>query len=105
MTKYPSDKEIKQMVTKRKRLAQELIGYLMLTGQGERNKRFKQLVSRYGQAEVDRELASFRERANLLSNPDGLTIFFSGIVALRYSDKFLTKYGCHLVCLACILLV
>lgn len=76
MTKYPSDEEIKKIVTKRKQLAQELIGYLMLTGERERNERFKRLVSRYGQADVDRELVSYRERANMLSNPDNENIVF-----------------------------
>ncbi len=76
MTKYPTDEEIKQIVARRKQLAQELIGYLILTEEREQNERFKQLVSRYGQADVDRELASYRDRANILSNPDNENSLF-----------------------------
>jgi len=78
MTKHPSDEEIKQIVAKRKQLAQELIGASMLTDKQEQSNRLKQLEARYGQAEVDRELASYRNRANMLSNPDNENSVFYG---------------------------
>jgi hypothetical protein len=84
MTKHPSDEEIKQIVTKRKQLAQELIGALMLTDKQEQSNRLKQLEARYGQAEVDRELASYRNRANMLNNPDNENIVFYGEYAEYY---------------------
>ncbi len=78
MTIYPTDEEIKQIVARRKQLSLELIGYLSLTNEQERKKRFKQLVSHYGQAEVDRALASYWNRDNLLGNPDDENIVFYG---------------------------
>lgn len=86
MTKHLTDEEIKEIVARRKQLAQELIGALILTNERERNQRTKQLVSDYGQAEVDRELASYRDRANLLANPDNENIVF-------YS-KYVEFYRC-----------
>ena len=76
MTKHPSDEEIKKIVIKRKQLAQELIGMLMLTNERKRDQRFEQLVSRYGQADVERELDSYSDRVNMLSNPDNENIVF-----------------------------
>lgn len=77
MTKYPSDEEIKQIVAKRKQLAQELTGCLVLTDERERNKRFKRLVSRYGQAEVERAMAFYRKGA-MQSSPDDENVAFYG---------------------------
>ncbi len=78
MTKYPSEEEIKEIVARRKQLGQELIGALMLTNERERNQRIKQLVSDYGQVEVDRELKFYRNRTNALGNPDNESSVFYG---------------------------
>jgi hypothetical protein len=68
-TNYPSVEEIKQIVARRKQLNQELIGCLMLTSERERDERFKRLISRYGEAEIDRAL-TFYSRGLKLNDPD-----------------------------------
>ncbi len=78
---YPSAEEVKQRIAKRKQLAQELIGVLMLTNKKERDKRLKLLEALYGQSDVERELAFHRRQANLLHNlGDEKLLFYSEYV-------------------------
>ena len=86
MAQYPSAEEIKQIVARRKQLAQELIGCLMLTGERERNERLKRLMSRYGQAEVERELAFYSKGARLSDPADENALFYREYV--NYYRRF-----------------
>jgi hypothetical protein len=79
-TNYPSAEEIKQIVARRKQLAQELIGCLMLSAERERDKRFAGLISRYGEAEVDRALSFYSQGLKLNDPDDENAIFYRAYV-------------------------
>jgi hypothetical protein len=78
-TDYPSE-EIKQIVARRKQLNQELIAFLMLTGEREQNQRLKELVTRYGQAEVDHALDFYRRGLTMRSPDDENAVFYRAYV-------------------------
>ncbi len=69
-TDYPSAEEVKEIVARRKQLAQELMGCLMVTNERERNERFKQLMARYGEADVERAIDAYKKGVKLDERED-----------------------------------
>lgn len=79
-TNYPSAEEVKQIVARRKQLTQELIGCLMSPTERERDKRFAELLSRYGEAEVDRALSFYSQGLKLNDPDDENAVFYRAYV-------------------------
>ncbi len=79
-TNYPSAEELKQIVARRKQLAKELITCLMSPTERERDKRFAELIARYGEAEVDHALTAYSRGPKLNDPADENAVFYRAYI-------------------------